>query len=172
MVCGWRTAAEGEPLAVGVVGSRTGDAITVVEEIKMMKEQFQVGELVFVGDRGMVKSKGKQALEQANLHYLTALTDPQIRRLLHTGTVQLGLFHEQICEVESAGVRYVLRKNETEAAREQHRLQDKLEKLEAKIAARNEETQNKPRRQPEAAQRKMQAWAERHTLIGVVELQL
>jgi hypothetical protein len=54
-----------------------------------------------------VKSKGKQALEQAHLHYITALTDPQIRRLLHTGTVQLGLFHEQICEVESGGVRYV-----------------------------------------------------------------
>src|SRR6266853_379643 len=132
----------------------------------------ELGEFGFVGDRGMVKSKGKQALEQANLHYLTALTDPQIRRLLHTGTVQLGLFHEQICEVESAGVRYVLRKNETEAAREQHRLQDKLEKLEAKIAARNEETQNKPRSQPEAGQRKLQAWAERHKLLGLVELQL
>jgi hypothetical protein len=98
----------------------------------------------------MVKSKGKQALEQANLHYITALTDPQIRRLLHTGTVQLGLFHEQICEVESAGVRYVLRKNEAEAACEQHRLQNKLEKLEAKIAARDEATKNKPRSQPEA----------------------
>ena len=36
-------------------------------------------------------------------------------------------------------MRYVLRKNETEAAREQHRLEDKLAKLEEKIAARNEE---------------------------------
>src|SRR5260370_27881054 len=172
MVCGWRTAAEGEPLAVGICPGHTDDPTRVVEQIKIIKAQFQLGELVFVGDRGMVKSKGKQALEQANLHYLTALTDPQIRRLLHTGTVQLGLFHEQICEVESAGVRYVLRKNETEAAREQHRLQDKLEKLEAKIAARNEETKNKPRSRPEAGQRKLQAWAERHKLIGVVELQL
>src|SRR5260370_33457765 len=144
MVCGFRPCAEGSRLAVRILAGNSADPTTVVEQIKIIKEQFQVGELVFVGDRGMVKSKGKQALEQANLHYLTALTDPQIRRLLHTGTVQLGLFHEQICEVESAGVRYVLRKNETEAAREQHRLQDKLEKLEAKIAARNEETQNKP----------------------------
>jgi len=172
IVIGLLTDAEGEPLAVRVFAGNTADPTTVVEQIKIIKEQFQVGELVFVGDRGMVKSKGKQALEQANLHYLTALTDPQIRRLLHTGTVQLGLFHEQICEVESAGVRYVLRKNETEAAREQHRLQDKLEKLEAKIAARNEETKNKPRSQPEAGQRKLQAWAERHKLIGLVELQL
>src|SRR6266851_5407172 len=172
IVIGLLTDGEGEPLAVRVFAGNTADPATVVDQIKILRDKFQVGELVFVGDRGMVKSKGKQALEQANLHYLTALTDPQIRRLLHTGTVQLGLFHEQICEVESAGVRYVLRKNETEAAREQHRLQDKLEKLEAKIAARNEETKNKPRSQPEAGQRKLQAWAERHKLIGLVELQL
>jgi transposase len=125
-----------------------------------------------MGDRGMVKSKRKQALEQAHLHYITALIDPQIRRLLHTGTLQLGLYHEQICEVESAGVRYVLRKNEAEAAREQHRLQDKLEELESKIAARNEETKSKPRSQPEAGQRKLQAWVERHKLTGLVELKL
>jgi len=34
---------------------------------------------------------------------------------------------------------YALRKNEAEAARDQHRLQGKLEKLEAKIVARNDE---------------------------------
>jgi len=172
IVIGLLTDAEGEPLAVRVFEGNTGDPTTVVDQIKIIKEQFQVQELVFVGDRGMVKSKGKQALEQAHLQYITALTDPQIRRLLHTGTLQLGLFHEQICEVESAGVRYVLRKNEAEAAREQHRLQDKLEKLEVQIAARNEATKNKPRSQPEAGQRKLQAWAERHKLTGLVELKL
>src|SRR5207247_10856097 len=118
--------------------------------------KFQVDGIVFVGDRGMVKSKGKQALAQAGLRYITALTDPQIRGLLSTGTLQLGLFHEQICEVEGHGVRYVLRKNDAEAAREQHRLEDKLEKLEGKIVARNELGKNKPRCQPEAGQRKLQ----------------
>jgi hypothetical protein len=47
------------------------------------------------------------------------------------------LFSEQICEVQGEGVRYVLRKNEKKAARERHRLEDKLEKLTEKIAARN-----------------------------------
>ena len=32
--------------------------MTVAEQIKIVKEQFQIEELVFVGDRGMVKSKG------------------------------------------------------------------------------------------------------------------
>jgi transposase len=69
-------------------------------------------------------------------------------------------------------VRYVLRKNEAEAAREQHRMEDKLEKLEAKIAVRNEETKSKPRSQPEAGQRKLQGWVEGHKLTGLVELKL
>jgi len=91
-----------------------------------------------VGDRGMVKSKGMKALQEAHLHCITALTDPQIRSLLGQKILQLELFSEQICEVEGDGVRYVLRKNEKEAAREQHRLEDKLEKLVGKIATRNE----------------------------------
>jgi transposase len=172
MVIGLMTDAEGEPLAVRVFAGNTSDPVTVADQIKIVKEQFRVEELIFVGDRGMVKSKGKQALEQAGLRYITALTNPQIRRLLNERILQMELFSEQICEVEDDGVRYVLRKNEAEAARERHRLEDKLEKLEGKIAARNKETKDNPRCQPEAGQRKMEVWAERHKLTGLVELKL
>jgi len=137
----------------------------VVDQIKILRDKFQVQEFVFVGDRGM----GIKALEEAHLRYITALTDPQIRRLLGQKVLQLELFHEQICEVEGEGVRYVLRKNEMEAARERHRMEDKLGKLERKIAARNEEVQKKPRCNVEAGQRKLRAWAERHKLTGLVE---
>ena len=90
--------------------------------------------MVFVGEGGMVNSKGKQALQEAGLHYISALTDPQIHRLLGEGTLQMGLFSEEVCEVEAEGVRYLLRKNEVEAAREQHRLEDKLAKLKSTTA--------------------------------------
>jgi transposase len=172
IVIGLLTDAAGEPLAVRVFEGNRSDPTTVAEQIKIVKEQFQVEELVFVGDRGMVKSKGKQALEQAKLRYITALTDPQIRGLLKRKILQLELFSEQLCEVEDHGVRYVLRKNETEAAREHHRLEDKLAKLEKKIAARNEETKSKPRCQPEAGKRKLEAWAAQHKLQGLVTVKL
>ena len=172
IVIGLLTDAAGEPLAVRVFEGNRSDPTTVAEQIKIVKEQFQVEELVFVGDRGMVKSKGKQALEQAKLRYITALTDPQIRGLLKRKILQLELFSEQLCEVEDHGVRYVLRRNETEAARERHRLEDKLAKLEEKIAARNEETKKKQRCQPEAGKRKLEAWAAQHKLNGLVELKL
>ena len=163
---------EGEPLAVRVFAGNTGDPTTVVEQIRVVKEQFGVQELVFVGDREMVKSKGKQALQEAGLRYISALTDPQIRRLLGEGTLQMGLFHEQVCEVEADGLRYLLRKNEDEAAREQHRLEDKLAKLSRKIEQRNEQVMKSARCQPEAGPRNLQLWVARHKLTGLVELHL
>ena len=172
IVIGLLTDAEGEPLAVRVFAGHTADPVTVVDQIKILQEQFQVQEFVFVGDRGMVKSKGIKALHEAHLRYITALTDPQIRGLLGQKVLQLELFSEQVCEVEDKGVRYILRKNPSEAERERHRMEDKFGKLERKIAARNEELQKKPRCQPEAGQRKLEAWAERHKLTGLVGLKL
>jgi transposase len=172
IVLGLLTDAEGEPLAVRVFAGNTADPGTVVDQIRILQEQFQVAECVFVGDRGMVKSKGIQALKQANLRYITALTDPQIRRLLSEKILQLELFAEEICEVEGEAVRYVLRKNPKEAAREQLRLEDKLTKLEAKIVARNEQVNSHPRCQPGSGLRQLQVWVERHKLDGLVELKL
>jgi transposase len=162
----------GEPLAVRVFAGNTGDPVTVVEQIRIVKEQFEVEELVFVGDRGMVKSKGKQALQEAGLRYISALTDPQIRRLLGEGTLQMGLFSEAVCEVEAGGVRYLLRKNEAEAAREQHRLEDKLAKLAGKVEQRNQQVNQSPRCQPEAGPRNLQVWVARHKLTGLIDLRL
>lgn len=67
IVLGLLTDAQGEPLAVRVFAGNTADPATVVDQIKILQEQFQVREFVFVGDRGMVKSKGVKALQEANL---------------------------------------------------------------------------------------------------------
>ena len=84
----------------------------------------------------------------------------------------MGLFHEEVCEVEADGVRYLLRKNQDEAAREQHRLEDKLAKLSRKIEQRNEQVMKSVRCQPEAGPRNLQLWVARHKLAGLVELRL
>lgn len=162
----------GEPLAVRVFAGNTADPLTVVEQIRIVREQFGVEELVFVGDRGMVKSKGKQALKEAGLRYITALTDPQIRKLLKNGTLQMSLFSEEVCEAEADGVRYVLRKNEDEEAREWHRLEDKLAKLAKKVEQRNEQVKASARCQAEAGPRRLQVWVARHKLTGLIELRL
>jgi hypothetical protein len=140
----------GEPLAVRVFAGNTGDPATVAAQIDIVTQQFAIKQVIFVGDRGMVKSAGKQALAEAGLHYISALTEPQIRELLAGKTLQMELFAEQVCEVEAAGVRFVLRKNPEEARRIQHRLKDKLAKLRRKIEQRNERVQRSARSKPEA----------------------
>ena len=172
IVLGLLTDDAGEPLAVRVFAGNTGDPTTVGEQIRIVKEQFGVDELVFVGDRGMVKSKGKQALQAAQWRYISALTDPQIRRLLKEGALQLGLFEEKVCEVEADGVRYLLRKNEDEAARQRHRLDDKLRKLTQKVEKRNQKVAASPRCQPPAGLRSLDAWIGQHKLQGLVKLRL
>ncbi|HEX7511819.1 MAG TPA: IS1634 family transposase, partial [Candidatus Methylomirabilis sp.] len=172
IVIGLLADAEGEPLAVRVFEGNTGDPGTVATQIQIVKEQFAVEELVFVGDRGMVKRTGQQALHAAGLRYITALTDPQIRRLLGTGVLQLELFSEAVCEVDGTGIRYLLRKNPAEAAREHHRLADKLARLVTKVQQRNARVEASARCQAAAGLRHLTPWIHRHKLTGLVALHL
>jgi len=69
-----------------------------------------------VGDRGMIRADQKAQAHAADFHYITALTKPQIQKLLRSGTFQLELFEEQINEVEGPEQRrYVLRRNPVRA---------------------------------------------------------
>ena len=172
IVLGLLTDGEGEPLAVRVFAGNTSDPLTVAEQIRVVQQSFGVSELIFVGDRGMVKRKGQAALHAAGLRYITALTDPQIRRLLSTGVLQLELFSEQVVEVEQDDRRYLLRRNPDQAARERHRLTDKLARLQSKVTARNQRVQAAPRALPQAGLDQLKAWLVRHKLTGLVELRL
>lgn len=162
----------GEPLAVRVFNGNTADPSTVAEQIDVLTKQFAIQEVIFVGDRGMVKKAGKQALGEAGFRYITALTDPQIRYRLTHGTLQLDLFAEQVCEVEADGVRYVLRNNPDETRRIAHRLEDKLVKLRAKIVQRNQRVEKSPRCKPEAGLAMLKQWMSQHKLAKIVELKL
>jgi plasmid stabilization system protein ParE len=162
----------GEPLAVRVFSGNTGDPSTVVEQIDTLTKKFAIEEVIFVGDRGMVKKSGKQALDQAGFRYISALTDPQIRNLLSKETIQLELFAEQIYEVEVNVIRYILRNNPEETRRIQHRLEDKLAKLHLKIAKRNERVEKSSRCKPEAGLALLKQWMSRHKIASLVELKL
>jgi transposase len=172
IVVGLLTDQQGEPLAVRVFSGNRQDVTTVSRQIEILKERFGVQEVVFVGDRGMLKAPGKEALNEVGLRYITALTDPQIRKLLKEGTLQMGLFEERICEVEADGRRYVLRKNEAEARRVLCRLEDKLAKLEAGLQARNEKVTQSERCQPQVGLCQARKWIEQHKLSRFVRVRL
>src|SRR4029453_6299219 len=172
IVVGLLTDEAGEPFAVRVFEGNTADPSTVSTPIAILKQRFHVAEVVFVGDRGMVKAKGKATLAAERFRYITALTEAQIRMLVKRGVLHLGQFAEQVSEVQAAGRRYLLRKNAAEARKAWHRLQDKLHTLQTLVATRNAKVTASPRCQPEAGLGHVQDWIKRHKLTNVVTVRL
>ena len=102
----------GDPVSVEVFRGNTSDVKTFAHQIAKVADRFGCQRVTMVGDRGMIKSAQiEQLKEKDGFHYITAMTKPQIETLIHKGVVQLSWFDEKICEVESDGIRYVLRRN-------------------------------------------------------------
>ncbi len=108
---GLLTGPEGAPLAVRVFEGNTPDTKTVPEQIRILAGSFGVKEVTLVGDRGMLKQTQMDLLNEERFHYITAITKPQIEKLLREGVFQMGLFEEELAEVAHEGERYILRRN-------------------------------------------------------------
>ena len=102
---------QGEPVAVEVFAGNTRDPNTVSSQIQKITELFGCRHVIFVGGRGMVRSRQIQALSDAELYYITAITKPQIATLIKSRVLQLDMFSEAVHEVSHDGVRYILRRN-------------------------------------------------------------
>jgi transposase len=103
-------------VSVRVFKGNTTDLKTFGAQIEKTAREFGCQRVTMVGDRGMIKSVQIEELKEAGFHYITAITKPQIRAMLNSGTLQLGLFDSDLCEVEQNGVRYILRRNPIRAA--------------------------------------------------------
>jgi hypothetical protein len=86
----------GCPVAVSVYEGNTGDAKTLMPQVKKLREEFGLERVVLVGDRGMISHKAIAELrELEGLGWITALKSTQIRSLVEGGTLQMGLFDER-----------------------------------------------------------------------------
>ncbi|MEO7812059.1 MAG: IS1634 family transposase [Usitatibacter sp.] len=93
---GLLTDARGCPVAVSVHEGNVADSQTFLPEVKRLREDFGIEELVMVGDRGMISSKAIEELrETQGIGWITALKSVSIRGLLEQGHLQLGLFDER-----------------------------------------------------------------------------
>ena len=174
IVIGLLTGPDGEPLSIEVFRGNTSDPITASHQIKKLIHRFAIDEVVFVGDRGMVKSKGKEAIKaQKGFHYITALTDPQIRKLLQTGVFQTDLFDVDVVEVAGEnGKRYILRRCKVRQRKEHHRREDKISNLIEAIKERNAFVSGSTRAKPEAGLKKLDSWAKQHKVSSFISLYL
>src|SRR6266446_327982 len=151
IVIGLLTTVEGEPLAVHVYEGNTSDPVTVPEQVHTLRTRFGITELVFVGDRGMVKAKGKRALTTAGFRYITALTTPQVRRLLQTQVLRTEWFTTHVHEVRHGSVRLILRRSEALRQQAARRRAVQLAKLQALITARRAFVEAAKRAMPQTA---------------------
>ncbi|MBV9296551.1 MAG: IS1634 family transposase [Acidobacteriaceae bacterium] len=97
IVFGLLTSQDGCPVAVEVFEGNTGDPKTVAEQIRKLRQRFQIQQVVLVGDRGMLPSaRIREDLEtEEGVRWITALRAPQIQRLATDGNLQLSLFDQQ-----------------------------------------------------------------------------
>jgi transposase len=175
IVIGLLTSEQGEPLSVEVFEGNTSDPQTLNAQVDKLIERFGIDEVIFVGDRGMIKTQGKAYLgEQSDNHfkYITALTQPQVRKLIRQNVVQTDLFDESVSEIIHGNKRLVLRRNPAVQSKDQHRREDKLRCLKEKMQQRNEFVNASKRANPEVGLKALQRWAKQHRISAFTEITL
>jgi transposase len=133
VVVGLLADSQGEPVSIQVYRGNTTDPKTFGQQIHLLKKELGCQDVTLVGDRGLLKGEQKEAARKANFHFITALTKPQINKLLAQNTLQLELFEEQVSEViGEEGRRFILRRN---PVRQQELARSREQKRQAVAAA-------------------------------------
>src|SRR5262249_25344957 len=146
MVIGLLCDEEGHPVSIEVFPGNTPAPQPLAAQVAKLKGRFGVQEMTFVGDRGMIKSQQSEDLAQQGFHYITAITRPQIEKLLRTETFQMELFEQELAEVlADEGVRYVLRRHPVRAQEVRENRPAKLATLQALVAKHNHYLKEHPR---------------------------
>ncbi|MFN0130639.1 MAG: transposase, partial [Verrucomicrobiales bacterium] len=79
----------GRPVALEAFRGNTADPKTVSSQIDKVRQRFGAHSITLVGDRGMLRGPQLTALSAAGLHYITAISKPQIETMLASGTLQM-----------------------------------------------------------------------------------
>src|SRR5205814_321465 len=104
----------------------------------------------------------------AGYKYITALTTPQVRKLLREGVLRPEWFTSHVYAVPHGPVRLVLRRSEAVRDKAQRRRAAKLAKLDALLTARNAFVQTAKRATPEAGRRTLRTRA--HVFVTMLAL--
>jgi len=149
----------GGPVSVEVFKGNTQDPQTFGAQVHKTAKRFKCERVTFVGDRGMIKSAQIEALNEADFHYITAITKPQIDALINKGVLQMELFDVNVCEVqdgEDGGkLRYILRRNPLRAEQLATTRNDKQAAVEKHIVKKNTYLAEHPRAKVGVAQREV-----------------
>ena len=144
---GLLTDARGRPVAISVHEGDTSDSTTFMPQVTRLREQFGIGRIVMVSDRGMISQKAIDEMSKDDdLAWITALPSSAIRTLVQQGAVPMGLFDKRnLLEISSPyfpGERLVACRNPELAKLRAHTRDDllaatekDLQSIQARVAA-------------------------------------
>jgi hypothetical protein len=158
LVVGLLTDGQGEPVSIQVYRGNTSDLKTFAQQVHKIKKELGCQGVTLVGDRGMIRSDQKALAQKAEFHFVTALTKPQIQKLLADKVLQLELFEEKVQEVLGEnGRRFVLRRNPVRQKELERARQQKQKTLEAALQKANTYLDEHPRAKAATQRRRLTA---------------
>ena len=93
---GLLTDPRGCPVAVSVHEGNTSDSTTFMPEVRRLRQDFHLEQMIMVGDRGMISQKAIDEMRDTDgIGWITALKSVSIRSLVEQGHLQLDLFDER-----------------------------------------------------------------------------
>jgi Transposase DDE domain len=158
LVVGLLTDSLGDPLSVQVYPGNTNDFKTFGQQVDKVKNELGCEGVTLVGDRGMIRTDQKAVALLAKFHFVTALTKPQIQKLLTQKVLQMELFEEQVQEViGDDGRRFILRRNPVRQAEIQRTREQKQQALEALLRQANQYLDEHKRAKVQTQRRRLAA---------------
>lgn len=123
VVIGLLCNAEGCPVGIEVFRGNTKDSTTTLEQVRRLQKDYGLTQLIWVGDRGTITQANAAQIQSASdLHSISALTHPEIVKLLERKVLQAELFDEkkivEVLDPADPTKRYCLCRNPDTAQRE------------------------------------------------------
>ena len=173
IVIGLLTDPAGTPVSVQVYAGNQADPTTFTAQVEKVRGRWSQAEVVWVGDRGMIRGPQIEHLGAAGCRYITALTKPQIEVLVDRGLLQLGLFDEALAEVSTpAGTRYLMRRNPQRAAEVAAHREQRCQALQRRVEERNRYLAAHRRASAEVALGRLVEWRRKLKLGEWVRLEV
>jgi transposase len=130
------TDTEGVPLHVAVLRGNRNDTQTLQGLLHTLRRRFGIREATFVFDGGMSSQLNLEALDAAQLGYVTRLSAARLHSLVEELALEKQLElgdRQQLMEIAHQGKRYVIAGGPWRQQRDQARRQSRLAKAEAEL---------------------------------------
>ncbi|MBI5345561.1 MAG: IS1634 family transposase [Chlamydiae bacterium] len=133
---GLLTDKKGCPIATETFAGNIPDQVTVQGQAKKISNKFNVKNVIFVGDRGMLTPKRIEEVNAEGFQTITALTHKQMENLLEKKVISLNFFQTKyftVVDPENSQIRYVLCFNPQRKEEERQTRLDLIKKVEEEL---------------------------------------